>query len=467
MRPITLQQIADWCGGTVTKGHETLTVTGVTRSSNQVNPGDLYVALQGQRFDGHSFIAESMRNGAAAVLSMFPSGDGTPTVVVGDTLTALGDIAAGYRKTLPARVFGITGSVGKTTTKEMLAQILSGSLRTSKTQENYNNNIGLPLTVMSAQDDCEALVLEMGMNHFGEMSRLTAIAHPDIVIVGNIGTMHIEHLGSREGILKAKLEILEGLAPGGTAVFNGDEPLLWNLRERNVSKTLYFGVENELVDVRATDLRSDDEGVSFLVTGFGRSFRVQLPIDGRHNVYNALAAIAAAMEAGVEPEQIQAALPLFANTGMRQNTYRKYGYTIIDDSYNAGPESVEAALRVMHDRRCDGRKIAVLGDMLELGNRASAEHYRIGRIAATVTDVLLAYGPWSGSMIDGAQTGGMSVNKALRFDSHEELVNTLLYQAKPGDMILFKGSRGMKMEQALKLFLEKLEASGRAETEEE
>ena len=460
MRPITLQQIADWCGGEVTKGDENLTVTGVTRSSDQVRPGDLYIALQGQRFDGHSFIAESIRKGATAALSMFQIGDGTPTIVVEDTLTALGDIAAGYRKTLPARVFGITGSVGKTTTKEMLAQILSNGMRTSKTQENYNNNIGLPLTILATPDDSEALVLEMGMNHFGEMSRLTQIAHPDIVIVGNIGTMHIEHLGSREGILKAKLEILEGLAPGGTAVFNGDEPLLWDLRERNVCKTLYFGVENKDVDVRATEIVPEDNGVSFTVNGFGQSFRVQLPIDGRHNVYNALAAIAASMEAGAAPQQIQQALPLFSNTGMRQNTYRKCGFVIIDDSYNAGPESVEAALRVMGDRRCEGKKIAVLGDMLELGNRASAEHYRIGRIAAGIVDVLLAYGPWSSSMVDGAQTGGMSLRKAIRFDSHEELVNTLLYQAKPGDMILFKGSRGMKMELALRMFLEKAEAAG-------
>lgn len=466
MRAITLQQIADWCGGEVTKGSENLVVTGVTRSSDQVQAGDLYIALQGQRFDGHSFIAESMRKGAAAVLSMFQIGDGTPTIVVEDTLAALGDIAAGYRKTLGARVFGITGSVGKTTTKEMLAQILSIGMRTSKTQENFNNNIGLPLTIMATPEDSEALVLEMGMNHFGEMSRLTKIANPDIVIINNIGTMHIEHLGSREGILKAKLEILEGLAPGGMAVFNGDEPLLWDLRERNVCKTMYFGVENENVDVRATEIETNDDGVSFNVNGFGQQFRVHLPIDGRHNVYNALAAIVAAMEVGIKPQQIQQALPLFSNTGMRQNTYRKCGFVIVDDSYNAGPESMEAALRVMDDRRCDGKKIAVLGDMLELGNRASAEHYRVGRIAAGIVDNLLAYGPWSSSMIDGAQTGGMSLRKAIRFDSHEELVNTLLYQAKPGDMILFKGSRGMKMELALQMFLEKAEAAGIGAQEE-
>jgi UDP-N-acetylmuramoyl-tripeptide--D-alanyl-D-alanine ligase len=460
MRSLTLQQIAAWCGGSVTKGDENLIVTGVSRSSSEIRPGDLYVALQGQRFDGHSFIAESVRKGATAALSMYPCGDGTPIVLVENTLTALGDIAAGYRKTLPARVFGITGSVGKTTTKEMLAQILALRLRTCKTQENYNNNIGLPLTILSAPDDCEALVLEMGMNHFGEMSRLTTIAQPDIVIVGNIGTMHIENLGSREGILKAKLEILDGLAPDGTAVFNGDEPLLWDLRDRVSSRKLYFGVENEQVDLRATDISTDENGVSFTVNGFDRSFRVSLPIDGVHNVYNALAAIAAAMEAGASPEQIITALSDFSNTGMRQNTYKKFGYTIIDDSYNAGPESVEAALRVMQDRRCAGKKIAVLGDMLELGNRSSAEHYRIGRIAGGVVDVLLAYGKMAPSVISGAQTGGMSMPKAIAFDSQEELVNTLLYQAKPGDMILFKGSRGMKMELALRMFLEKVEKQG-------
>ena len=461
MRPVTLKQLAAWCGGAVTRGDEELTVEGVTRSSRDVRPGDLYVALQGQRFDGHSFIAEAMRKGARAALSMFPSADGTPMVLVEDTLTALGDIAAGYRATLPARVFGITGSVGKTTTKEMLAQILSRSMRTCKTQENYNNNIGLPLTILSAPDDCEALVLEMGMNHFGEMSRLTRIAKPDVVIVGNIGTMHIENLGSREGILKAKLEILDGLASDGIAVFNGDEPLLWDLRERETCKLLYYGVENAGVDVRASDIENGDEGVSFTVTGLGRTFRVQLPIDGHHNVHNALAAITAALEAGAEPEQIIPALAAFSNTGMRQNTYKKYGYTIIDDCYNAGPESVEAALRVLSDRRCEGKKIAVLGDMLELGNRASAEHYRVGRIAAGIVDELLCFGPNGPSTVTGAQTGGMTPRSALAFDSKEELVNTLVYQARPGDMILFKGSRGMQMEQALSAFLEKAEAAAR------
>ncbi len=456
MRPTTLQQIADWCGGRVTRGDEGLNITGVTRSSDQIRPGDLYVALQGQRFDGHSFIAESIRKGAAAALSMYPSTDGTPMVLVENTLTALGDIAAGYRRTLSARVFGITGSVGKTTTKEMLAQILARRTRVCKTQENYNNNIGLPLTILSAPEDCESLVLEMGMNHFGEMSRLTAIAQPDAVIVNNIGTMHIENLGSREGILKAKLEILEGLAPDGTAVFNGDEPLLWDLRERITCRTMYFGVENDRVDIRASEIETDEDGVSFTVSGFGKKFRVKLPIDGQHNVYNALAAITAALDAGAEPEQIEAALAEFSNTGMRQNTYKKYGYTIIDDCYNAGPESTEAALRVLDDRRCAGRKIVVLGDMLELGNRASAEHYRIGRIAAGIVELLLAYGPQAPNMITGAQTGGMSLRKTLAFDSQEELVNTLVYQARPGDMILFKGSRGMKMENALNLFLEKV-----------
>lgn len=457
MRPVTLKQIAAWCGGSVTRGDENIVVTGVSRSSRDIQPGELYVALQGQRFDGHSFIAEAMRKGASAALSMFPSGDGMPMVIVEDTLAALGDIAAGYRDSLPARVFGITGSVGKTTTKEMLAQILSRALRTTKTQENYNNNIGLPLTILSAPDDCEALVLEMGMNHFGEMSRLTQIAKPDVVIVGNIGTMHIENLGSREGILKAKLEILDGLAPGGVAVFNGDEPLLWDLRERETCKLLYYGVENDRVDVRASDVESGENGVRFTVTGLGQRFRVQLPIDGKHNVHNALAAITAALETGVQPEQIVSALAEFSNTGMRQNTYKKFGYTIIDDCYNAGPESVEAALRVLSDRRCEGKKIAVLGDMLELGNRASAEHYRVGRIAAGIVKVLLCYGPRGESTVTGAHTGGMSPRSAIAFDSKEELVNTLCYQARPGDMILFKGSRGMQMEQALALFLQKAE----------
>ncbi|MBO6054031.1 MAG: UDP-N-acetylmuramoyl-tripeptide--D-alanyl-D-alanine ligase, partial [Oscillospiraceae bacterium] len=300
----------------------------------------------------------------------------------------------------------------------------------------------------------EYLVLELGMNHFGEMRELTAVAKPDLVVITNIGSMHIEHLGSREGILQAKLEILEGLRPGGTAVFNGDEPLLWGLHNIQADRIIYFGMENDKCDIRAKNLETPEGGIRFTIEGLGQHFDVYVPMEGRHSTQNATAAAAVAVCCNVLPANIQTALSRFQNTDMRQKTYEAKGYTIIDDCYNAGPESMEAAILVLGDKKVRGRRIAVLGDMLELGDRSAAEHYRIGRIAANKTDMILAYGPNAERIISGAMTGGMKNNQAMCFDTQEEMVNALVSRARPGDVLLFKGSRGMRMEKALELFLE-------------
>ena len=241
MSRITLAQAAQWCGGTVDPKYAQISFLGASNDSRSVKPGQLFVALEGVR-DGHDFIPAALAAGAAAVLCSHSGGD-FPAIVVKDTRKALGDIAREERKRLNVKVVGVTGSVGKSTTKEMIVGILSQKYRTGKTPVNHNNDIGMPMAILALPEDTEVAVLEMGMNHFGEMAYLTSIAAPDIAVITNIGTMHIEHLGSREGILKAKLEILEGLHPGGTAMFNGDEPLLWNLREKPVCKTMYFGTD--------------------------------------------------------------------------------------------------------------------------------------------------------------------------------------------------------------------------------
>ena len=302
--------------------------------------------------------------------------------------------------------------------------------------------------------DTQVAVLELGMNHFGEMSYLTSIARPNTVVITNIGTMHIEHLGTREGILKAKLEIMEGIQDDGVAVFNGDEPLLWNLRE-GTHRRIYFGIENDQCDVVAEEIRPIDGGVYFTVRGLGQRFQIFVPQEGRHMVYNALAAAAVGLLKGVSPESIQYQLGLFHNTGMRQNIFEENGFIIIEDCYNAGPESMEAALRVLGEHKTEGRRIAVLGDMLELGSRAMAEHYRVGRLAAAAADLVLTYGEHSERIVTGAITGGVSKKFAMHFDDQEDMASTLKRLAKPGDVILFKGSRGMHMEKVLKTFLEK------------
>ena len=452
MRALTLKQIARWCGGTVAPEFAGIEVSGVSTDTRSIQPGQLFVALAGPNFDGHSFARSALAKGAAAVLAHKQLDADVPAIYVENTLQGLGDMARGLRADCGYQVVGITGSVGKTTTKEMTADILATTYATARTAANHNNNIGLPQSIMDIPEGCEVAVLEMGMNHFREIAYLTAIARPDLAVITNIGTMHIEHLGSREGILKAKLEILEGLRPDGKILLNGDEPLLWNLRDTISPKPLYFGIENEACQLRAVQLRQENGGTSFTVRGLGEEFQVFVPAEGTHNVYDALAAIGAGLLYHVRPEEIQKALSTFQNTGSRQSIYEKNGFTIIEDCYNAGPESMQAALEVLSEH-AKGRKIAVLGDMLELGACSAAEHYRVGRIAAGKADLVFAYGPHGNRVVTGAVTGGISAKHTACFDSHEDLVKTLRRVAKPGDTLLFKGSRGMRMEQALAQFL--------------
>ncbi len=459
MKELTLKEVAQACHGTLAAEYEAVTVTGVQSDSRKVQPGDLFVALKGEKADGHAFLAAAAGLGAKAALVTHPAEAQIPQIVVEDTLRAYGDLAAYYRRLLGVTVVGITGSVGKTTTKEMTACVLSHTYRTARTEGNHNNNLGLPMTIMDMPADTEAAVLEMGMNHYGEMAYLTAIAQPDIAVITNIGTMHIEHLGSREGILQAKLEIFRSVPESGVAVFNGDEPLLWNIRAVGKHKKYYFGVENSACDVVASEIEELPDGMRFVVSGFGQRFEVFVPALGRHTVYNALAAITVGLLMKVPAEGIQSRLSTFHNTGMRQKIYERDGFTIIEDCYNAGPESTEAALEILAGfrTRTNGRCIAVLGDMLELGARSAAEHYRIGRIAAARVDALYTYGHNSERMVSGAITGGMKQKAVEHFQTHEELAHMLKLRAKPGDVILFKGSRGMQMEKALALFFKEEE----------
>ncbi len=461
MKKVTLGQIAAWCGAAVEPTAAEITVSGVRFDSRKIVQGDVFVAICGERTDGHEHIEDAASRGAVAALVSKSVSASIPCLTVADTVKAYGAIAAGYRKAADLRVVGVTGSVGKTTTKEMLACILAKAYRTAKSEANHNNNLGLPMTILDMPEDTQTAVLEMGMNHFGEMAYLTGIARPDVAVITNIGTMHIEHLGTREGILQAKLEILRGLPENGIGVFNGDEPLLWNVRNDGGHKKYYFGIENRLADVVASEIVELEDGMRFQVAGLGHRFELFVPVVGRHSVYNALCATAAALLMGISPEKIQTAMSGFRNTGMRQRIYARNGVTIIEDCYNAGPESTEAALNVLESYKTGGRRIAVLGDMLELGNRSSAEHYRIGRLVAQKADMLLTYGNNSVRMVTGAVTGGMSAKNAEHFDTHRDLAHVLKTRVSEGDVLLFKGSRGMQMERALHLFLDEETEQGK------
>ena len=449
MGRITLRQAAAWCGGYVEEKYADITFLGANMDSRIIEPGQLFIALVGER-DGHDYIPMAMEKGAAAVLCSRKCGD-YPAIIVEDPRLALGDIARAERKRIGMQVVGVTGSVGKSTTKEMIAQVLEGSFRTAKTPANKNNDLGMPMAILSMPEDTQVAVLEMGMNHFREIAYLASIAQPNIAVIVNIGTMHIEHLGSKEGILKAKMEILEGMREDGKVIFNGDDPLLWSQRELSHLKLTYFGTENEECAVRADSVRQEDAYTSFVVTVGDVSFPVELALEGKHYISDALAAVSVGMELGVAPAKIQEKLSQFRNMAGRQETFTHKGFTIIKDCYNAGPESMAAALEVLG--RKEGRHVAVLGDMLELGACTQAEHYRIGRIAAEKADLLLAFGPNGKRVLSGAMTGGMPDTRAMAFEDRDKLINTLKRMAKPGDVLLFKGSRGMRMELILEGFL--------------
>lgn len=443
MGSITLKQAAEFCGGRVASCFEHITFQGANFDTRRLKSGELFVALAGAR-DGHAFVATAMERGAAAVLASKPLADHIPAVYVEDTTKALQQLAAGWRKSLPVKCVGITGSVGKTTTKEMIAAVLETAYVTHKTPENFNNGIGLPVTVLDLDEDCEMAVLEMGMNHFGEISLLTSIARPDIAVITNIGTMHVENLGSREGILRAKLEILEGLQQGGLPIFCGDDDMLFPVAKEYGALTYGFGEHNH---IRARDVKEENGETAVTVLIGEQHFPLRLPVQGRHNVLNALAATAVGLRCGLEPAQIRRGLLGFRNAGMRQKIYEKNGIRILEDCYNAGPESMEAALSVL--KNAPGRKIAVLGGMLELGEFAPEAHYNVGQKAAEICQMLLAYGANSGEYVRGAMDGGLKA--AQVFADHASLAEALSKELRPGDCLLVKGSRGMKMERVLQL----------------
>ena len=377
MANITLRDAAKWCGGTVEEKYADVVFSGAGNDTRSLQPGQLFVALQGAR-DGHDYIPAAMEEGAAAVLCSRRVGD-YPAIITKDPRTALGDIAREALKRIGAKVVAVTGSVGKSTTKEMIASVLSGTFRVSKTPANHNNDIGMPMAILDMPEDTEVAVLEMGMNHFREIAYLSCIAHPDIAVIINIGTAHMEFLGTQQGIRQAKLEILEGMTPQGMLLLNGDDTMLRCLDVMPKQRITYFG-KSDGCDVRALDVGQRDGALCFRVQAGRLTFPVEMALEGEHYVADALAAVTVGLKLGVHPDAIRKKLDAFRNMSGRQEIFEAKGCTIIKDCYNAGPESMEAALNVLGNR--PGRHIAVLGDMLELGDCAPAEHYKIGRIAA-------------------------------------------------------------------------------------
>lgn len=444
MERFSLDEAARAVGGTVNGEAQ---VSGVFTDSRKPVDKGLFVALTGERFDGHDFIRSLENSGISAVLVERDVPTVLPKIRVKDTRLALLALAHYHREKFDIPVVGLTGSVGKTTTKEMIYHVLSSTYRTLKTEGNLNNDIGMPLTLLRLEQSHEAAVIEMGMNHAGEIARLTAVCRPTIGVITKIGVNHIENLGSRENILRAKLEIIEGMPEGAPLVVNGDDDLLGAL-ELPDRPLIRFGITSQNNDITAQNIVQGQETCRFTLCKGSRTADVFLPCAGLHNVYNALCAAAVGDLLGIPLERAARALAEYTPTGMRQRISTRGGVTVIEDCYNASPDSVEAALKVLSAYRT-GRRIAILGDMLELGDFAEELHRRVGAAAAeNQVSLLYTYGPLSEKTADEAERRGVSVE---RFREPEALADAVRQTLRVGDAVLIKGSRAMKMEKITEL----------------
>ena len=428
---------------------EPAAIHAVVTDSRKVEPGCVFVCFPGERVDGHTFAAGAYRNGAAYIIANHPV-DGVPedrTVIVPDSARAMIRMASNYRMLFSPKMIGVTGSVGKTTTKEFCYAVLSAFGKTLKTEGNQNNDIGVPNTLFRLDNDTRYAVVEMGMDHLGEIERLTRCARPSAGIITMIGVSHLENLGTRENILKAKMEICAGLPDGAPLALNADNDLLPTASVPVRLRPVWFGIESETADVRAADIHTGTEGTTFtLVDKAYGSFAVSIPTAGLHTVYDALAAYAAATRLGLDPARCAAALSRYQATGMRQHIVEKGGITFIEDCYNASPDSMKAALSVLKALP-NARKIALLGDMLELGDASESGHRATGEWAADAgVSLLIAYGPNSAAMAEAAKNRGIAT---VHCQTAAEVLQYLQQSVRPGDAVLAKASHAMKLDEIL------------------
>lgn len=455
MKNLTLENITTVCSGVYYGAADTMykEVNAITTDSRKVEEGCLFVPIVGERVDAHRFIPDVMEKGALATLSERVLDDAEhPYILVESTLQAVKDIAEFYLQQLSIPVVGITGSVGKTSTKEVIASVLKEKYRTLKTQGNFNNELGLPLTVFRLRDEDEIAVLEMGISDFGEMSRLTKIAKPDTCVITNVGTCHLENLGDRDGVLKAKTEIFESLRPEGHIVLNGDDNKLATVKEYNGIRPVFFGL-NEEKDVYADEIESLGlKGMSCRIHLGGESFRVHVPMPGRHMVSNALAAAAVGKIYGLTTEEITRGIESLEAISGRFKMIETEKFLIVDDCYNANPMSMKASLDVLQDGA--GRRVAILGDMGELGENEVALHEEVGVHAAGCRiDVCICTGTLCRHMAEKAKETNPELTVIYEPD-RESLLKNLGNHVQEGDTILVKASHFMKFDEVVKALQE-------------
>lgn len=451
MQILTAQEILDAVGGSLICGNIDMSFNGITTDSRATSGGKLFIPLVGDKFDAHDFINAAFDMGAGAALTHKDTEPmlGRTLIKVKDTRLALGDIAAYYKQKYNVPTVSVTGSVGKTTTKDMLYAVVSQKYKTLKTPGNFNNDIGLPLTVFMLEKEHEAAVLEMGMNHFGEIDYLSSIARPDIAVITNIGMSHIENLGSREGIFKAKTEVLKYLDEKKLLVVNGDDDYLSTLKDSAGCRVVYYGITNPENDVFAKDIQDKGvEGIDFTAVIEGREYKVSVNNAGVHNVYNALAAICVGMELNIPIEDCISGIYNCEYTAMRMTITKEKGMTIINDCYNASPDSIRAALSVLGSTDAD-RRVAVLGDVLEMGDFAPKAHYDLGKsVVENNVDILVTAGENAAQIAKGAKDLGME--NVFSFEKTLEAQTFCGKTVQEGDGVLIKASRGMHFEDIYK-----------------
>ena len=457
MEALTLRQLLEAVNGTLLGDFDDLDAQAVQVStdSRNITPGCLFIPLEGERFDGHSFINSALEAGAAVCLTARERESYLPGkfyIKVRSTQRALWELARYYKKLFPIPFIAVTGSVGKTTTKDMTAAVLGARFRVHKTEGNFNNDIGVPLTLLRLEAQHEVCVVELGMDHAGEIDNLARLVEPDMALITNIGDAHIENLGSRENIFKAKCEIFPHLKRDGLAILNGDDPLLAALEGTLAQRTVFVG-EGEGLDYTARDLSSDGAGHLFCRVKTPRSqFEANIPALGSHMIYPTLMAAAAAEALGMAPDEIVRGIGAFLPTKMRMNIVRCKGdIVILNDAYNANPQSMRAAAAVLGDAQ-GRRKVAVVGDMKELGPGSEQFHRAVGGYFAQAgTDRLIAVGDLARFMAEGARDAGLG--QADWFPTLDAARNALSREMRAGVTILVKASRSMAFEKIVDYLL--------------
>lgn len=439
------EEIARVTGGELTGGD--VRVNAVSTDTRTLEKGALFIAIKGEKFDGNDYIKQAAAAGAAAAISDMKPGSvktSIPIIYVHNSRTAQLALARYYREKFSLKVCGVTGSVGKTSTKDMIYAVLSAKFNTLKTEGNYNNDIGLPRTLFGLNDKVEAAVLEMGMSGRGEISELSETARPDCAVITNIGFCHIENLKTRENILAAKLEILDGMSNKAPLIVYGDDEYLGRLTSDDIGgrRLIRYGSSDKF-DVYADNITQKDGGEQFTLHYNGKEYAARVPVVGEHQILNALAAFCVGLEYGLTPGEIVPAFERFELSGMRQKIEQRGEIRVILDCYNASPTSMKSALKVLKEMENGGRKIAVLGDMLELGEKSKEMHAGLAELA-DCADFFFLYGREMRYCAKAMRERGIPL---FHSENKEELTANLLENARSGDLILFKGSRGMAMEE--------------------